>query len=94
MKTLLVPTFSEVWPIGATHHTHQFKEYTELEVNDEPTGDDYQKVTRLLPGIPCGFCGAFETSVKTGKPIPITSFYDIRQRGVNKLKNYFITVKN
>jgi len=92
MITLLVPSFKTVWPVGAKHHEYEFTGYVQVEVNDQPNDADYQKVTSILPGIPCGYCPALYEIGKTRQPIPITSFYDSRQRGVNKLKCYFISI--
>lgn len=93
MIILSVPKFNPVWPIGSKHHSYEFKGYSEVEVNDEPTSDDYQKVCTLLPGMPCGYCPALYEIGKTNEKIPISRFYDSRQRGVSVLKNYFITIK-
>ena len=93
MKTLLVPKFKVVWPVGKKHHEHEFVGYVEVKVKYNPDSEDYQKVTAILPGLACGFCQEFFTITKTGKPIEIIHFYDIRQGGVKKLKGYFITVK-
>ena len=83
MKTLIVPILDEF--------TMKFKNYEFVNVNDDPTHEDYSRVMRLLPGLPCGYASAFFSITKTGEPIELTRFYDGRQNA-RKLKNYFIAL--
>lgn len=94
MKTLIVPKFKTVWPIEKKCHTYEFIGYAEVEIKDKPNSADYITVTNELPGMALGYCPEFYQITITHKPIPIINFYDIRQHGVNKLKNFRITLKN
>lgn len=85
MKTLLVPQFNE---------QRKFIGTKEVKVKNKMDNKDYQKVTKHLPGFAVGYCSELYRIAETQKPIEITRFYDARQRGLNGLKNYFITVKN
>ncbi len=87
MITLLVPTFDEF-------NNYKFKGNKEVKIKNKPNTRDYNKITKVLAGMCVGYCSAVYTIGKTKKPIDITDFYDIRQRGVKKLKGYFITIKN
>ncbi len=84
MIQLLIPTFDD---------KINFIGNVTLEVNDIIQYDDYNKICKLLPGTPCGYCNSIATIGETKQPIEITRFYDIRQKGVKKLKRYFITLK-
>jgi hypothetical protein len=83
MKTLLVPAFD---------YENKFTGYKKVKVKNKLDHKDENKVLGFLPGIPQGYCPALSKITETKEPIEITRFYDIRQRGVKKLKNYFITV--
>ena len=87
MKTLLVPTFDEF-------NDYKFKGFTTVKIKNKPNTKDYNKVTSKLPGMCVGYCPALYLIGETKKPIEIIHFYDIRQKGVKKLKGYFITVIN
>ena len=84
MKTLLVPTFD---------YENTFTGYKEVKVKNKMDREDERKVMTLLPGFPQGYCPALSTITETKEPLSISNFYDIRQKGAKKLKNYFITVK-
>ena len=90
MKTLLVPKFKEVWPVGAKHHDYQFTGYKPVKIKNKPDTKDYNKVVSELPGFAQGYCDELYTIGQTEKPIEITRFYDSRQASAKKLKNYFI----
>lgn len=85
MKTLLVPSFD---------YDTKFIGYKEVKVKNKMDHADEMKVLEILPGFKCGYCPALSKITETKEPIEITRFYDIRQRGAKKLKNFFITLKN
>lgn len=87
MKTLQVPQFNEF-------DNFKFVGYKEVKVKNKMNTADYNKITSVLPGMCVGYCPAIYTIAETKKPIEIIHFYDIRQRGVKKLKGFFITLKN
>lgn len=84
MKTLLVPTFD---------YEYTFMGYVEVKVKNKMDNEDYNKVISMLPGYAQGYCPALYTITETKEPLSISNFYDIRQKGAKKLKNYFISVK-
>lgn len=85
MKTLSVPTFDE-W------NKYAFVKNVEVKIKNQPTCKDVNKITRLLPGIPCGAVGRepLKDLLTTGK-IEVRGFYDARQN-TRKLKGYYVTV--
>lgn len=82
MKTLLIPTFNEF-------RNYEFVEYKKVKVKNKMDTKDYNKIASLLPGVPCGYCHSIY-NIDTLKKVEIRGFYDIRQKNVNKLKNYYI----
>jgi hypothetical protein len=83
MKTLLVPSFD---------YENNFIGYKEVKVKNKMDHKDENKVLNILPGFKQGYCPALSKITETREPIEITRFYDVRQRGVKKLKNLFITI--
>lgn len=83
MKTLIIPKLDE---------NIKFCGYTRIKVKNKMTSSDVKKVLEQLPGLPQGYCGEIYTITQTKTPIELIRFYDIRQRGVRKLKNLFIAV--
>jgi hypothetical protein len=71
----------------------KFISYQEIEIPDNPKHEDEMKVINELPGTPCGYCPALQTIAINKKPIEITRFYDSRQKGLNKLRNFYIALK-
>jgi len=69
-----------------------FVGYSQVAVRNKMNSVDYNKVVSLLPGMPQGYCKEIYDIYKTKKPIEITKFYDIRQRGLKKIRNQFITI--
>ena len=67
--------------------------YKEIEIPDNPNHEDEMKVINEFPGTPCGYCMALQTIAVNKKPIEITRFYDSRQKGLNKLRNFYISLK-
>ena len=62
---------------------------TEVMINDNPNTEDYNKVVREFPGIPCGYCKELYTTI--GR-IDMIDFYDIRQKNIKRLKGLFIEI--
>jgi hypothetical protein len=87
MKTILVPQFNEF-------ENYKFTGLKEVKIKNKPNTKDYNKVTKALPGMCVGYCPAIYTIAETNKPIEVVDFYDIRQKGVKKLKGHFITLKS
>ena len=71
----------------------KFTSYKEIEIPDNPNHEDEMKVINEFPGTPCGYCMALQTIAVNKKPIEITRFYDSRQKGLNKLRNFYIALK-
>jgi hypothetical protein len=83
MIKLLIPKFD---------NNIKFIGYITIEVNDIVGLEDYNRITKELPGTPCGYCSSIETIGVTKKPVPITRFYDSRQKGLKHLKGSYINV--
>lgn len=81
---LSVPTFDQ---------NIKFVDNVTIEVNKKITTEDYNRICRLLPGLPQGYPEPIFTIGETKKPVPVIDFYDIRQgKAVKKFKGYFITI--
>ena len=80
MKRVIIPTLNE-----------QLKQVGSVDViiNDNPNTEDYNKVVREFPGIPCGYCRELYTTI--GR-IEMIDFYDIRQKNIKRLKGLFIEI--
>lgn len=89
MITIQIPTFDEF-------NNYKFVKFVKVKVKNKMDSKDYGKITKLLPGVPQGYCGKIYTIAKTKKPIDVTSFYDIRQNRkiLRIMKGNFITVLN
>lgn len=87
MITLQVPTFDEFCD-------YKFVKFVKIKVKNKPSTDNYNKLIRLLPGMPQGGTAALEKLIKTREPIDVSHFYDIRQGGksLNKLKGHYVTI--
>lgn len=79
-QTLIIPKFNEKL---------KFTHYAEAIVNLPLTGDDYLKVTNMLPGLTSLYVPTLYF-ITNKKPIPLVSFYDIRAKGRNKLKGFLL----
>lgn len=86
MKTLQVPQFDEF-------NNYKFTGFKDVKVKNKMNTEDYNKITNALPGMCVGYCPAIYNIAENKKPIEVIHFYDIRQKGVTKLKGYFITLK-
>lgn len=80
---LSVPTFDD---------NLKFIKNVTIEVNKNLNTKDYNAICRLLPGMTVGYCAEIYDIAKNKKPIEITGFYDIRQRGIKKVKGYYINL--
>lgn len=87
MKTLIIPILDEF-------NNYKQKGFKEVKIKNNPDAKDYHKITNVLPGLCVGYCPEVYSIGETKKPIEIIDFYDIRQKGVKKLKGHFITLKN
>lgn len=85
MKTLSVPTFD---------YNLKFSGFKKVKVKNKMDHSDETKVLNLLPGFKQGYCPALLKITELKEPVPITQFYDIRQKAVKNLKNYYITIEN
>lgn len=83
MKTIIVPTFT---------NDLEFKAYKKIKIKNKPSQKCYDKVSKLLPGICQGYCINFFKIFELKRLINVVEFYDIRQRGIKKLKKYCIIV--
>ena len=66
-------------------HENKFTGYKKVKVKN--------KIDRA-DEIPQGYCPALSKITETKEPIEITRFYDVRQIGIKKLKNLFITIED
>lgn len=85
MKTIQIPKFDE---------KRNFTGYKEVKVKNVIDYKDSRKIINELPGFAVGYCSAIYNLGNGVDKIEIVRFYDARQRGLGKLKNHFITVKN
>jgi hypothetical protein len=80
---LSIPTFDD---------NLRFIKNITIEINKKIGTNEYNRITQILPGMCVGYCEDIYSIAETKTPIEIIHFYDIRQKGVKKLKGYFIKV--
>lgn len=84
MVTLQIPKFDTFG--------NKFLKFVTVKIKNKPNTKDYHKVINELAGFPQGYVAEIYTIGETKKPIEVSRFYDLRQRGSRKLKGHFITV--
>lgn len=83
MRNIQIPTFDE---------KRNFIGFKIIKIKNKPTHKDVMKITAILPGFCCGYCPDAEKLGVTVDKIEIRRFYDSRQGGLNKLKNFYVSV--
>jgi hypothetical protein len=83
MQTIQIPLFDE---------KIKFTGFTTVNVKNKIDYKESCKIISRLPGIPVGYCASIYKLGNGVDKIELPRFYDARQKGVNKLKNFYITI--